>query len=142
MIEPIVHQHGSSGMVLPAERSIKQRNFAYCANPQCAENGREFHFEVEHDLFCCPKCGANRPPVVGMLAKIHLIVQDPRGQFEGVGGIRYRIACDTGKKRESVSTITNHEVGTGDITACNCVDCLAEAKKINAANKTGLLIYS
>lgn len=138
-LEPIPIDHSSSGIAIPSERSIKQRQFAFCSNAQCAVGGKEFTFEVEHSYFCCPKCGANKPPLVGMLAKIHLMVQDRNGPFEGIGGIRYRIACDTGIEREHVSTLTNHEMGTGDKDCCNCVDCLAIAEK--EFRPAGILIY-
>jgi hypothetical protein len=137
-IDPIPIDHSSSGIAIPSERSIKQRQYAYCANPQCAVGGKEFTFEVEHSYFCCPKCGANKPPLVGMLAKIHLMVQDRNGTFEGIGGLRYRIACDTAHQREHVSTLTNHEMGTADRTVCNCQDCLAATDP--SLQKTGLLI--
>ena len=138
-IDPIEIERSSSGIAIPDERTIKQRNFAYCQNPACAEGGKEFTFEVEHSYFCCPKCGANKPPLVGMIAKIHLMIPDRLGEFEGIGGLRYRIACDTKNKRGHISTVKNHEMGTGDKSVCNCVDCMAAAE--SSPEKSGILIF-
>ena len=124
----------TNGIAIPEERTHKQRNYAFCANIECAENGQEFRFEIENTLMPCPKCGATKPPMVGMLAKTHLLVRDRKGHIEGYGGLRYRIACDTENKRHRISTLTNHELATGDRTICNCIDCLTEANRINAGS--------
>lgn len=131
IFQPLPYDTTASGIVLPDERSHKQRHFAFCANPACRVNGQEFRFEIEHSLVPCPKCGANKPPYVGMLAKIHLSIPDPNGRFEGVGGLKYRIACDTKNSREVISTLTNHELATGDRSVCNCEDCLKVVFKKN-----------
>ena len=106
----------TNGIAIPEERTHKQRNYAFCANIECAENGQEFRFEIENTLMPCPKCGATKPPMVGMLAKTHLLVRDRKGHIEGQGGVRYRIACDTENKRHRISTITNHARATGERT--------------------------
>jgi hypothetical protein len=136
-IKPLPMKQTSAGIVIPNERSIKQRNFAFCRNPECAEEGCEFRFEVEHTLNPCPKCGADRAPFVGMLAKIHLLVRDRKGPLVCAGGLRYRMACDTEYKRGSISTTENHELGSGAREVCNCVDCLVQADKINVGEYTG-----
>lgn len=124
----------TNGIAIPEERTHKQRNYAFCANPECVEDGHEFRFEIENTLMPCPKCGATKPPMVGMLAKTHLLVRDRKGHIEGASGLRYRIACDTENKRHRISTLTNHELATGDRTICNCIDCLTEANRINAGS--------
>jgi hypothetical protein len=132
----------TNGIAIPGERTHKQRNYAFCANPECAEDGQEFRFEIEHTLMPCPKCGATKPPFVGMLAKTHLLVRDRKGHIEGTGGLRYRIACDTQNKRHRISTITNHELATGERDICNCIDCLTEANRINAGSVAGYSLES
>lgn len=136
-INPLGHDQSASGIVIPETRSRKQRNFAFCCNPECSEMGLEFRFEIQDTLVPCPKCGATKAPLVGMLAKTHLIVRDKRGQLEGAGGLRYRLACDTENKRGSISTIHNHELATGDRTIANCLDCLVQADRENVGLTTG-----
>lgn len=146
MMATELHQHTSHGIILPDERSSKQRNYAFCENHECREINKStgqmdrFHFEVEHSIFCCPKCGANKPPIVGMLAKVHLMVRDKLGEFEGAGGLRYRIACDKG--RGHISTLTNHEAGTDDLSVVTCEDCLEEARRLNAPAQSGLKTFA
>jgi hypothetical protein len=142
MIKPVPFNPNASGVVIPDERSTKQKQFAFCANPECAENGEEFEWEIAHSLSPCPKCGACKPPMVGIKAKVHLMIRDRMGPFEGVGGLRYRIACDTQSKRHGISTLTNHEVGTDDRSVCNCIDCLIEANKINAPARSGIQLHT
>ncbi len=136
-MKPIGHDSTASGIVLPETRSHKQRNFAYCNNPECAEAGLEFRFEIEQTLVPCPKCGATKAPMVGMLAKTHLLVRDRKGKLAGIGGLTYRLACDTENKRDSISSIHNHELGTGDRTIANCIDCLVQADRQNVGLVTG-----
>lgn len=117
----------------PADRTCKQPVRAYCANPQCwemAERGR-FEFEVEHGEVTCPKCGANEPPMIGLLVLVHLLLPDPRGPINGAGGIRYRIACD--EHRAYLATTTNKEAATGAVEAANCGQCLKVASKLGVA---------
>lgn len=136
-IKPLGHDTTASGIVLPETRSHKQRNFAYCNNPECAENGLEFRFEIDQTLVPCPKCGATKAPMVGMLTKTHLVIRDKKGKLEGASGLRYRIACDTENKRDFISTLHNHELGTGDRNTANCIDCLIEADRQNVGLVTG-----
>lgn len=124
-IKPLPMATSDAGIVIPDERTHKQRNFAFCANPECAENGMEFRFEIQQTLVPCPKCGACQAPMVGLLAKTHLLVRDPKGHIVGQGGLRYRIACDHDNKRHYISTIHNHELATADRPTANCLDCLA-----------------
>jgi hypothetical protein len=140
-IKPLPNQRTDAGIVIPETRSTKQRNFAYCSNPECAENGLEFRFEVEHTLVPCPKCGATKAPMVGMLAKVHLLVRDKRGPLEGASGLRYRVACDPSGKRATISTMHNHELATDDRGTANCLDCLIAADKANAEQFTGNPIH-
>lgn len=129
-IKPLPMATSKSGVVIPTERSHKQRNYAFCANPACAETNDagqkvEFRFEIEDTLCPCPKCGANEAPIVGILAKTHLLLQDKAGHIRGAGGIRYRIACDRKNERHYISTASNHELATGERSVANCLDCLA-----------------
>lgn len=139
-IEPLPHDSNTSGIVLPEERSTKQRHYAFCANPACRENGQEFRFEIDQTLVPCPKCGATQAPMVGMLCKTHLLIRDKSGPFAGSSGLRYRMACDPQRKRHHLSTITNHEAFTDDRSICNCEDCLIEANKVNADAIGGIAI--
>lgn len=133
---PLPMATSSSGIVIPNERTHKQKNYAFCCNPACAEEGQEFRFEIENTLSPCPKCGAYEAPMVGILAKVHLLVTDRNGPIKGQGGIRYRIACDHTGKRNYISTETNHELATGDRKTANCLDCL----KVASPELVGLTI--
>ena len=105
------------------------------------KHGQKFSlFEIEQTLLPCPKCGATRAPMVGMLAKTHLLLRDKKGNFEGASGLRYRIGCDPENKRTVISTTENHELATGDRQIANCIDCLAQADKHNVGWQTGSLI--
>lgn len=119
-----------SGIVIPGDRSIKQQSFGVCMNPACrnVSTDERFIFPVDDDHFACPKCGADKPPVAGLLAQIHLLIPDPKGVIEGAGGLRYRLACD--ENRAYLATATNQEAATGELAAANCPGCLAEAKKL------------
>lgn len=119
-----------SGIIIPDDRSIKQQSFGVCMNPQCREKSTDerFTFVVDDDLFCCPKCGANKPPMVGLLAQVHFLIPDRNGPVEGVGGLRYRLACDD--KRAYLATATNQEAATGELAAVNCPGCLKVAGEL------------
>lgn len=140
-IEPLPPEQKTSGIVLPDERSCKQKHYAFCANPDCRENGQEFRFQIEQTLVPCPKCGATDPPMVGMLCKTHLLIRDKSGPFAGASGLRYRMGCDPQRKRHHLSTITNHEAFTDDRTICNCEECLIEADRVNAEAISGTAIF-
>ena len=99
----------------------------------------EFRFEIQNDLVPCPKCGACQAPMVGILAKTHLLVRDPKGHIVGQGGLRYRIGCDIENKRHHISTIYNHELATSDRATANCLDCLVEVPQ---NYRTGFSIYN
>jgi len=106
-------------------------------NPECfdASDQQRFEFDVENDRFCCPKCGADRPPVVALLSLVHLQVRDKAGKMVGFGGLRYRVACD--QKRVHVATISNDEAATGDIRFVNCPGCLKAAFEENLPKLNG-----
>lgn len=118
------------GIIIPEDRCGKQPSFGVCMNPACREKNTDerFIFPVEHDHFACPKCGANKGPMAGLLAQIHLLIPDRHGPIEGVGGLRYRLACNS--TRAYLATHTNQEAATGELAAANCPGCLAEADKL------------
>ena len=117
-----------AGIIVPQDRTTSQKLRGYCFNPKCLVKGERFEFDSEQDLFACPKCGANTPPMVGLLTLIHLLVPDKNGGIEGGDGQCYKIACDT--TRAYIATATNLEAGSGEVSAVNCPGCLAtkEAK--------------
>ena len=120
-----------AGIVIPGDRNGKQPSFGVCMNPACLEKSTDarFTFPVDDDHFCCPKCGADKPPIAGLLAQIHFLIRDKEGPIEGAGGLRYRLGCDS--VRAYLATATNEEAATGELVAANCVGCLAEAKRLN-----------
>ncbi len=125
-----------SGIAVPGDRTLKQPVTGFCRNPQCREQSdREFTFTVEHDHFACPKCGADKAPMVGTLVLTHLLVPDPKGPVIGRGGIRWQIACDT--KRAYLATATNLEAVTDQIGVVNCPGCLAVAEELGLRGATG-----
>lgn len=126
-----------SGIVIPEDRTTKQQSFGVCMNIECREvsTDERFTFPVNDDHFCCPKCGADKPPMVGMLAMVHLLIRAKEGPIEGMGGLRYRLACDS--VRSYLATHTNQEAATGEIAAVNCVGCLAEAEKLKIKQPAG-----
>ena len=113
-----------AGIIIPTDRTTKQPARGYCRNPECLESSDQerFEFTAEHDRFACPKCGANAPPMVGLLALVHLLARDPKGSLIGAGGLQYRLGCD--QTRAYLATVTNQEAATGDVSAVNCPGCL------------------
>lgn len=97
----------------------------FCRNPECRENGREFEFQVEHDNFSCPKCGADRAPMIGLLVLTHLLVRNDQGPIIGSGGLRWSLACD--EERAYLATVTNKEAATDNAKVANCPGCLQVA---------------
>jgi len=124
-------------IVPPKDRTQKQAVRAYCVNPQCWEDdsGGRFEFTVEHGEIACPKCGANEPPMVGLLVLVHMLLPDQKGPIRGSGGLRYKLGCE--QARAYLATETNLEAATGDIQAANCPGCLkaAEALGIEISGK-------
>lgn len=119
-----------AGIEVPNDRTNKQRARGFCRNPECQEKkGELFTFDVENDGFDCPKCGADQPPMVGLFTLVHLLIRDPDGPIPGVGGIRYRSACEA--HRDYLATPTNDEAFSADPDGINCPGCIAEADKLN-----------
>ncbi len=106
---------------VPSDHSLRQPARAFCRNPECVETGNKYIFEIKHDKPSCPKCGADRTPYVGLLILTHLLVRDKNGPIQGVGGLRYSIACD--QKRAYLSTLTNKEAATDNQDLFNCTLC-------------------
>jgi hypothetical protein len=118
-----------AGVLVPADRTVNVPVVAFCRNPQCRDkSNEEFTFYVEHDNFCCPKCGADREPLVGVRVLTHLLIQHPAGPITGRGGLRFVIGCDD--KRAYLATVTNLEAATDQPKIANCPKCLARARAI------------
>lgn len=117
-------------VTIPADRTLKQPKFAFCRNPQCREvSDKEFTFRVDHDNFACPKCGADRDPMIGLLVITHLLIPKPDGPVKGSGGRRFAIACDL--RRAYLATATNEEAVTDNARLINCPGCQAAVEKLN-----------
>lgn len=128
-----------SGIALPDDRTIAQPSIGFCRNPQCREvSNQEFTFAVEHGWFSCPKCGANKPPMVGLLTLTHLLTPDKQGPILGDSGIRYKIACAT--KRAYLATATNQEAATDNPAFVNCLGCVEQIRKLNIKQPIGMAI--
>ena len=118
-----------SGIIIPKDRSTKEPVVGYCYNPSCKPHDHDrFEFIADHDLFACPKCGANQSPFVGQLVLIHHLKPSQTGPISGQGGLRYMIGCDT--RRAYLATLTNLESASVDLTAVNCQSCLKRGKEI------------
>lgn len=125
-----------SGIVVPEDRVVNQPATGFCRNPKCREKStEEFTFQVEHDRFACPKCGADSAPMVGLLVLTHLLVPEKGGPIKGKGGLTYRIGCD--QKRAYLATVTNQEAATDNPKIANCPGCLAAAEKLGIKTATG-----
>jgi hypothetical protein len=129
-----------AGQSIPFDRTTKQPVRAYCLNPECRESSddQRYEFDAPHDKFCCPKCGADGPLMVGLLTLIHLLVSDRKGPVVGSEGRRYRLACSA--TRAHLATTTNNEAATGYVPAVNCPACLRAAHDAKLANQ-GIAIH-
>ncbi len=118
------------------DRSVKQPVRAFCRNPQCrTKMGEKFEFQVEHDRFCCPKCGADKEPYIGVFSLAHHLVPDTGGPIVGMGGRRFKLGCDS--RRAYLATTTNNESATDQPAYVNCPGCLAAIKKLGIVDPTG-----
>lgn len=127
------------GIAVPQDRTLSQPVVGFCRNPLCIEKaGQEFRFKVEHDRFACPKCGADRAPMVGALVLTHLIIPAVGGPINGRGGTTHRLACDS--TRAYLATATNLEAATDNAQVANCPGCLAEAEKLGMYHPTSRLL--
>ena len=117
------------GTVVEAPRGRTQRQplQAYCLTPECIEgsDGR-YTFTVENEI-CCPKCGRNEWPHVGILTLVHWVRPSAQGPLKTSDGGRAEIACDP--KRQYIATASNLEAGTNYPPAVNCPQCLKELEK-------------
>lgn len=127
----------STKIQIPDDRTIKQPSKAFCRNPKCRTDGKEFVFKVEHADVECPKCGADRVPMVGMLTMTHLLVPDPKGPVRGQGGLTYKMACES--DRAYLATATNLEAATDNPKVVTCDGCLSVAEKLKITKPTSLL---
>lgn len=127
-----------SAVVMPADRSTKNPATGFCRNPKCQEQlGELFRFPIEHAHVSCPKCGANRTPMVGVFALVHLVLPLEGGKIRGAGGISLSLACDP--DRDYLATRTNNEAASDDIEAVNCPQCIANAKKLGIVQQVNKL---
>lgn len=120
-----------SGISIPGDRTTRAMARGYCLNPAClnASADDRFEFNVEDDLFACPKCGNNSPPGVGLLVLVHFLVPHERGPIMGATQ-RFALACDNA--RAYLATTTNLEAASGLLSAVNCPECL---KAVDAAKQ-------
>ena len=130
----------AGGITIPRDRTTRQPARGFCFNPECLEDSDNdrFEFDVEHDKFCCPKCGNNRPPGVGLLVLTHLLIRDNKGPIHGDMGLSYRLACH--KDRAYLATVTNMEAATGDPEFCNCAGCLKVAEEMKLTMPQGIAL--
>lgn len=120
-------------ITVPGDRTLKQPTKAFCRNPECS-TGKRFEFEFEHDNPECPKCGASREPMIGMIVLTHLLIRNKNGVIEGDGGLRYQLACDL--PRAYLATVTNLEAATNNRDLYNCKGCAAFVKQnLNNASR-------
>jgi hypothetical protein len=98
----------------------------------------EFRFAIEHDNFKCPKCGADRSPMIGLLTLTHFLVRDEAGKICGSGGLRYSLACDA--VRDHLATRSNNEAATGDPDIVNCEGCLKGMAKLGIKQNQGWVL--
>ncbi len=122
---------------IPGDRTNKQPVHCFCKNPECLnESSHEFFvFEAENEVIECPKCGANESPMIGVFSLTHFITRDPMGPIRGMGGLRYKLACDG--KRAFIATNTNNEAGTDQpevVTCPECVKLITEGKVLVKPN--------
>lgn len=123
-------------IVMPSDRTTKIPAQGFCRNPQCQEKeGELFEFAIEHAHVECPKCKANKSPMVGIYTLTHFLVQVEGGPIRGAGGVSYALACD--QQRAYLATVTNLEAASGDITCVNCPQCIENAEKLGI-RKPGL----
>lgn len=123
-------------VLIGKDRTIKQPVRAFCRNPKCRKTmGVDFEFQVEHDRFCCPKCGADREPFIGVLSLTHHLVPDPKGPIVGLGGRRFKLGCET--RRAYLATATNNESATDQPPYVNCPGCLEAIRKLGIVDPTG-----
>jgi hypothetical protein len=123
-------------VIVPQDRSLKQPAVGFCRNPKCRDRSdQEFTFTIKHDQPACPKCGANREPMIGMLVLTHLLIPTAAGPVLGVGGLRYAIACEA--KRAYLATATNLEAVTDNPAIANCPGCIERAAKLKIKTPTG-----
>lgn len=117
-----------TGILIPHDRTTQQQPRGYCLNPECLEDSTDsrFEFNVDHDQFCCPKCGGRDSPMVGLLVLTHLLIRDQRGPIKGQMG-RFKLACN--QRRAYLATFTNLEAATSDPRIANCPGCLDVARK-------------
>ena len=130
---------------IPDDRTTAQPVTAFCMNPECATENAEtgelserFLFDVSAGQVACPKCGANESPLVGLLTLTHMLLRDNNGPIRGMGGLKYKLACD--HKRRVLATNTNQEAATGDLRACNCLGCLTYCAEMGISKNSGVPI--
>ena len=122
-----------SGIILPSDRSIKQPALGYCSRPECAVDGAEYRFRVEHDHYACPKCGETRYPTVGPLVLVHWLRPTGDGPITGRGGRRFALGCET--RRAYLATASNLEAATDNAGLVTCEGCIRSALRAGGSPK-------
>lgn len=129
-----------SKVIIPGDRCEHQPVRAFCCNVEClnSSSDKRFEFDVEHEEVACPKCGATEAPMIGVLSLVHFLHRNPAGKINGMGGLKYQLACD--EKRVTLATHTNLEAATDQLSAVNCPGCLTAAKEKKLKDKQGLVV--
>ncbi len=122
-------------IIVPSDRTTKQPARGYCLNAACRGTSERFEFETEHSPVVCPKCKADKTPMVGLLVLIHFLYPNPDGELIGDGGLRYSLACDD--MRSILATATNQEAASGEFSVVNCPGCMKNAVEKKLAKVSG-----
>lgn len=100
-----------------------------CTNPECIQTDEErknHYVRFVSEKPKCPRCTQEGPPVIKLLALVHLLLPDPKGKIQGQYK-RWRIACD--KDRDYLALTDNNEAATDVPAAANCPGCIKAAPK-------------
>jgi hypothetical protein len=127
----------SEQVIVPDDRTQKQPVHCFCRNPACREKPTDpwFIFQAENDTPACPKCKADKIPIVGMLTLTHILIPDASGKVEGAEGTRWRIGCDSA--RAYLATTTNNEAATSIPSVVNCPGCIVAIEKLGIRKDSG-----
>lgn len=60
--------------------------------------------------------------MIGVFTLTHFLTRDPMGPIKGMGGLRYKLACDG--QRAYLATNTNNEAATDQPDVVTCPQCV------------------